>query len=132
MGWRDTVCPHCGYDFPPRGPDPLRSVRVILTLFTFVGGALLIGDAYAIAFEPDEQVVVVWEGRKAEVWRDVWAYEASTGKKWIGEVSSASAAPWLVVAGGAMLRGPPLAPSAGDAYSIHRIPRAFHDAPPPG
>jgi hypothetical protein len=83
MGWRDTVCSHCGYDFPPRGTDPLRPVRVILTLFAFAGGALVIGDAYAIAFKPDEYVFVDREGPNAEVWRDMRAYEAGTGKKWI-------------------------------------------------
>jgi hypothetical protein len=38
MGWKDVVCPHCGYDFPLRRPDRLRSVRVILTLFALAGG----------------------------------------------------------------------------------------------
>lgn len=83
MGWRDTVCPHCGYNFPPPRTDPLRSVRVILILFAFAGGVLVIGDAYAIAFNPEEYVFVSWEGSKAEVWQDVWSYQAATGKKWI-------------------------------------------------
>jgi hypothetical protein len=58
-------------------------VRVILTLFALAGGVQVIGDAYAIAFAPDEYVFVDREGPRAEVWRDVWAFQADTGKKWI-------------------------------------------------
>ena len=70
--------------------DPLRLVRVVLSLFVFAAGCLLVNDVIAIFAVPDEHVFVSVEEWKADVWRDVWAYEAATGKEWIKQPPAAA------------------------------------------
>src|SRR2546430_2503317 len=65
---------------PPASSDPLASVRVVLSLFAFVAGWLLVQDALAIFVVPDDRVFVSLEGSEFQVWRNVHAYEAATGK----------------------------------------------------
>lgn len=73
---------------PPRKPspaplpDPLGTAQVMLVLFVVAASLLLVQDTVAILATPDGRAFVSVEDRKFHVWRDVWAYEAATGKRW--------------------------------------------------
>jgi hypothetical protein len=48
-----------------------------------VGAGLLINDAVALFYSPDEYVFVSREGHDFEVWSNVSAFESATGQDWI-------------------------------------------------
>src|SRR5207302_3405438 len=67
---------------PVPGANPITTVRVILGLFAVAAGLLLLQDVVAVCFTPDEFVFAAREEGRFHVWRNVRAFEASTGKKW--------------------------------------------------
>ena len=74
---------HLKPETPVTPATPLSIVRIILTIFVVVGAGLLINDAVAFFYSPDEYVFVSREGHDFEVWSNVFAFESATGKDWI-------------------------------------------------
>jgi hypothetical protein len=68
---------------PETPATSLSIVRIILTIFVVAGAGLLINDAVALFYSPDEYVFVSHEGQEFEVWSNVFAFESATGEDWI-------------------------------------------------
>ena len=84
--WAKVLFERARLALAPSGP--LRAVHLVLALLTFVGAASVLSDLYKIVADPTEWVFVAQEGTELRVWRDVFSYEASTGKKWIEQPRS--------------------------------------------